>query len=212
MSQSSRSNSSSSPSRSSSTSAPKQRPEIPRSKTDFLERPHFHPHSRSRSTSQISELSLSSIDGDITPTQNITKSCLSNTPEPIIPSTPQQQPALTGNWDQQFFDQAFMSEIQGFEGGTVDFLYNAGAAGVFASPVYQSSNYSPSLSYSSKSSMDGSLDNINIDPKLTNEFDDLFNTHIPFNGGNGLCLTTPPLDFSTSFYSHIFRVERASFF
>jgi hypothetical protein len=201
MSRNGRSNSTSSPSRPSSTSSPKQRPEISRNKTDFLERPHLHPHSRSRSTSQISELSLSSIDADITPTQNITKSCLSNTPEPIIPPTPQQQPAFTGSWDQQFFDQAFMSEIQGFEGGTVDFLYNVGAAGMFASPVHQSSNYSPSLSYSSKSSMDGILDNINIDPQLTNDFDDLFNTHIPFNGGNNLCLTMPPLDFSTSFYS-----------
>jgi hypothetical protein len=120
------------------------------------------------------------------------------TPEPNMPSTPQPQTTLTGNWDQQFFDQAFVSDPLGFEGaGTVDFLYNAGAVNnMFASPAYPSSSYSPSLSYSSEGSIDGSLDNSHLDPKLT-EYDDLFNPHIPFNGGNDLCLTPPRFDFST---------------
>ena len=173
----------------------KQRPEISCSKTDFLEQPHLHPQARSRSTSQISEISL---DGDITPTQNAPLADLSTTPESNIPSTPQQQTAFAGNWDQQFFDQAFMTEINGLD-GTVDLLYRVGAAGMFANPTYPSSNYSPSLSYSSDCSMDCSPDNIVIDPKLTNEYDNLFDTNISFNNGNDICLTTPPLDFSTSF-------------
>lgn len=117
-----------------------------------------------------------------------------------MPSTP--QPQMTGNWDQQFFDQAFMSEIQGFEGATMDFLYNAGAAGMFASPAYPASNYSPSLSYSSGGSIDDTLENIHIDPKLT-EYDDLFNTNISFNGGNDLCLTPPRFDYSMCLYVYV---------
>jgi hypothetical protein len=113
-----------------------------------------------------------------------------------MPSTPQQHPALAGNWDQQFFDQAFMAEMQGFEGGTIDFLYNAGAVGMFANPAYPpASNYSPAMSFSSEGSVDG-LENVHIDPKLANDYDDLFNTRIPFNGGNDLCLTPPQFDFS----------------
>ena len=100
-----------------------------------------------------------------------------------------------GNWDQQFFDQAFMSDMPSFEGGTVDFLYSAGEAGMFASPAYPSSNYSPAMTFSSEGSIDG-LDKIHIDPKLTNDYDDLFNTNIPFNGGNDLCMTPPQFDFS----------------
>lgn len=87
-----------------------------------------------------------------------------------------------------------MSELQDFEGGTVDFLYQAGAAGMFASPAYPSSNYSPALSYTSEGSIDGSLDGVHIDPKLTNDYDDLLNTH-PFNGGNDLCLTPPSFEY-----------------
>lgn len=98
-----------------------------------------------------------------------------------------------------------MSEIQGFEGGTVDFLYNAGAASMFASPAYPpSSNYSPAMSFSSEGSIDG-LENGHIDPKLTTDYDDLFNTHIPFNHGNDLCLTPPQFEFSTSFPSIVIK-------
>lgn len=68
---------------------------------------------------------------------------------------------------------------------------------MFASPAYPpSSNYSPAMSFSSESSIDG-LENVHIDPKLTNDYDDLFNSHIPFNGGSDLCLTPPQFDFST---------------
>jgi hypothetical protein len=195
----SQSGSASPPSRASNT--PRRRPEIPHSKTDtFMEQSHLNLHTRSRSTSQISDFSLSSLDGDSTPTQR-TNSMPLPLPTTEMPSTPQQTPAPTGNWEQQFFDQAFMSEIQGFEGGTVDFLYNAGAASMFASPAYPpSSNYSPAMSFSSEGSIDG-LENGHIDPKLTTDYDDLFNTHIPFNHGNDLCLTPPQFEFSTSFPS-----------
>jgi hypothetical protein len=108
---------------------------------------------------------------------------------------PPPPPALTGNWDQQFFDQAFVSEIQAFDGGPVDFLYNAGAAGMMASPAYPpSSSFSPAMSFSSEGSIDG-LDNIHIDPKLTHDYNEYYETHIPFNGGSDLCLTPPQFDF-----------------
>ena len=74
---------SSSTSPSSNSNTPKQRPEMSRSKTDFLERPHLHPHSRSRSTSLVSEFSL---DGDNTPTQAKPRSLIPTTPEPNMPS------------------------------------------------------------------------------------------------------------------------------
>jgi hypothetical protein len=89
------------------------------------------------------------------------------------------------------------SGYEALEGGTLDFLYGAGSSGLFASPTYAPSNYSPSLSYTSEASVDG-FDSMSIDPKLTNEFDDLFGTQIPFTSGSDLCLNTPPLDYSKS--------------
>lgn len=95
-----------------------------------------------------------------------------------------------------------MSEIQDFEGGIVDFLYQAGAASLFASPAYPSSNYSPALTYTNESSIDGSLESVHNGPTLSNDFDDLFNTHVPFNGGNDLCLTPTRFEYGMSLLHH----------